>query len=132
MSPMQLAAQLDGDNAKLLTLINQLKAKGLAPGAAVEVQDMLAWYWFGRYFSDKIKAGVAVARYRYKGNDQRPQAIEYLKKCSSHWANYANALGKYNKESFPFIITSEPFSLKNMQKQVDKDLELAMVSVGKK
>ncbi|MDB5115154.1 MAG: hypothetical protein JWQ79_646 [Mucilaginibacter sp.] len=126
MSPLQLAAELDRDNAKLLTLINQLKAKGLAPGAAVEVNDMLAWYWFGRYFADKIKAGVAVARYRYKNTDERKQAVEYLKQCSSHWANYANAIGKYNKESFPFVITSGEFSLKGMQTQVDHDQELAM------
>jgi hypothetical protein len=126
MSPLQLVAELDRDNAKLLTLINQLKAKGLAPGAAVEVNDMLAWYWFGRYFADKIKAGVAVARYRYKNMDERKQAVEYLKQCSSHWANYANAIGKYNKESFPFVITSGEFSLKGMQTQVDHDQELAM------
>ncbi|MEI9945795.1 MAG: hypothetical protein WDN26_16440 [Chitinophagaceae bacterium] len=132
MSPLQLAAQLDVDNAKLLTLINQLKAKGLTPGATVEVNDMQAWYWFGRYFSDKIKAGVAVARYRYKGNDQRQQAVQYLKQCSSHWANYANTVAKYNKESFPFIITSGEFSLKDMQAQVDKDQELAMVTASKK
>ncbi|MDB4925003.1 hypothetical protein [Mucilaginibacter sp.] len=126
MSPLQLAAELDQDNAKLFTLIAQLKAKGLSPGAAVEVNDMLAWYWFGRYFADKIRAGVAVARFRYKNVDERKQAVDYLKQCSSHWANYANAVGKYNKESFPFIITSGEFSLKAMQTQVDLDQQLAV------
>src|SRR5258706_1620031 len=81
LSPLQLAAQLDKDNARLLMLINKLKAGKLAPGAAVEVNDMLAWYWFGRYFSDKVKAAVAVARYRYNGVDERTQAVNYLKQC---------------------------------------------------
>lgn len=126
MSPLQFAAELDRDNAKLFTLITQLKAKGLSPGAAVEVNDMLAWYWFGRYFADKLKAGVAVARYRYNGKDERTQAVAYLKQCSSHWANYAGAVAKYNKESFQFIIISGLFSLKSMQPQVDHDIELAM------
>lgn len=130
MSPLQLADELDRDNAKLLTLITQLKAKGISPGAAVEVNDMLAWYWFGRYFSDKLKAGVAVARYRYEGNDQRAQAVEYLKKCSSHWHNYADAVAKYNKESFQFIIISGLFSLKGMQPQVDNDIQLAMADAS--
>lgn len=125
LSPLQLAAQLDQDNARLLTLINKLKANKLVPGAAVEVNDMLAWYWFGRYFSDKIRAAVAVARYRYKGVDERTQAVNYLKQCSSHWANYANTVARYNKEVFPLVISGD-FSLKAMQSQVDHDIELAM------
>jgi len=125
LSPLQLAAQLDGDNARLLMLINKLKTSKLTAGAAVEVNDMLAWYWFGRYFSDKIKAAVAVARYRYKGNDERTQAVNYLKQCSSHWADYADTVARYNKEVFPFIISGD-FSLKAMQSQVDKDIELAL------
>lgn len=125
LSPLQLAAQLDQDNARLLTLINKLKANKLVPGAAVEVNDMLAWYWFGHYFSDKIKAAVALARYRYKGVDERTQAVNYLKQCSSHWVNYANTVARYNKEVFPLVISGD-FSLKAMQPQVDHDIELAM------
>jgi len=128
---LQLAANLDRDNAKLLTLVNKLKTTKISPGAAVEINDMLAWYWFGRYFSDKIKAGVALARYRYKGNDQRKEATTYLKKCSEHWRNYAATVGKFNKESFLFIIAGE-FSLKGMQAQVDNDIILAMEPVTKK
>ncbi len=132
ISPLQLAANLDSDNMKLLTLINKLKATNLSPGAAVEVNDMLAWYWFGRYFSDKIKAGVALAHYRYKGNDQRNEAIELLKICSDHWKNYASTLAIYNKESYPFIIARDEFSWKAMQSQVDKDIELANAPSAKK
>jgi hypothetical protein len=125
LSPLQLATQLDQDNARLLTLINKLEAHNLSPGAAVEVNDLRAWYWFGRYFSDKIKAAVAVARYRYDGVDERPKAVDYLKQCSSHWANYANAVARYNAETFPLVISGD-FSLKAMQSQVDHDIELAM------
>jgi hypothetical protein len=112
-------------------LINKLKANKLTPGAEVEVNDMLAWYWFGRYFSDKIKAAVAVARYRYKGIDERVEAVNYLKQCSSHWNNYANTVAKYNKEVFPLVISGD-FSLKSMQTQVDKDIELAMAPAPQK
>jgi hypothetical protein len=131
LSPMQLSAELDKDNARLLMLINKLKANKLTPGAEVEVNDMLAWYWFGRYFSDKIKAAVAVARYRYKGIDERVEAVNYLKQCSSHWNNYANTVAKYNKEVFPLVISGD-FSLKSMQTQVDKDIELAMAPAPQK
>jgi hypothetical protein len=43
MSRIQLAAQLDEDNAHLLTLIEKLEAHKLSPGAEVEVNDMHAW-----------------------------------------------------------------------------------------
>ena len=125
MSPVQLAAQLDEDNARLISLIGTLEAHKLSPGAAVEVNDMRAWYWFGRYFSDKIKAAVAVARYRYNGDDERVKAVGYLKQCSSRWANYAEAVARYNKETFPLVISGD-FSLKAMQAQVDRDIDLAM------
>src|ERR1700676_1602270 len=111
MSPLQLAAQLYKDNARLIALIDQLEAHKLSPGAAVEVNDMRAWYWFGRYFSNNIKAAVPRARYRYEGVDERPQAVDYLKQCSSHWANYANAAPKYNSEVVPLVISGD-FSLK--------------------
>jgi hypothetical protein len=125
ISPVQLTEELDKDNARLQILINKLKTDKLSSGAEVEVNDLLAWYWFGRYFSDKVKAAVALARYRYKGDDQRETAIRYLKDCSGHWTNYGKTVTTYNKESFPFIIAKGDYSWKDMQLQVDKDIELA-------
>jgi hypothetical protein len=125
ISPLQLVKELDEDNAQLWLLINQLKADNLSQEAKTEVNDLLAWYWYGRYFSDKVKAAVALAKYRYKGDDQRETAVRYLKDCSSHWANYGKTVTTYNKDSFPFIIARGDFSWKEMQLQVDKDIELA-------
>jgi hypothetical protein len=125
ISPLQLTEELDKDNARLLALINKLKTDKLSVGAEAEVSDLQAWYWFGRYFSDKVKAGVALARYRYKGDDQRETAIRYLKDCSGHWMNYGKTVTTYNKESFPFIIAKGDYSWKDMQLQVDKDIDLA-------
>lgn len=131
ISPLQLAEELDKDNAQLLALINKLKTSGLSVEADAEVNDLLAWYWFGRYFSDKVKAGVAVARYRYNGDDQREIAVRYLKDCSKHWENYGKTVTTYNKESFPFIIARGDYSWKDMQLQVNNDIELAKESVQK-
>jgi hypothetical protein len=105
-----------------------LKNSKLAIGAEAEVNDLLAWYWYGRYFSDKVKAAVALARYRYKGDDQREIAVKYLNDCSGHWKNYTKTVTTYNKESFPFIIAKDNYSWKEMQLQVDKDIELAKES----
>jgi len=53
------------------------------------------------------------------------KAVGYLKQCSSDWANYAEAVARYNKETFPLVISGD-FSLKAMQAQVDRDIDLAM------
>lgn len=132
ISPLQLTEELDKDNARLLVLINKLKADKLSVGAEAEVSDLQAWYWFGRYFSDKVKAAIALARYRYMGDDQREIAIRYLKACSGHWMNYGKTVTSYNKESFPFIIAKGDYSWKEMQLQVDKDIELAKEPYPKK
>jgi hypothetical protein len=128
ISPLELSKELDKDNARLFLLINKLKNSKLAIGAEAEVNDLLAWYWYGRYFSDKVKAAVALARYRYKGDDQREIAVKYLNDCSGHWKNYTKTVTTYNKESFPFIIAKDNYSWKEMQLQVDKDIELAKES----
>jgi hypothetical protein len=132
ISPLQLTEELDRDNARLWNLINMLKAANLAVDAETEVSDLTAWYWYGRYFSDKVKAAVALARYRYKGDDQRELAIKYLKDCSGHWTNYTRAVTTFNKESFPFIIAKGDYSWKEMQLQVDKDIDLAKETYPKK
>ncbi len=125
ISPLQLSRELDSDNARLQTLIVKLKASNLSAGATAEVNDLQAWYWFGKYFSDKVKAAVDLARYRYKSVDQREEAIRYLKDCSTYWMNYGKTITTYNKESFPFIIAKGDYSWKEMQLQVDKDIDLA-------
>jgi len=125
ISPLQLAEELDIDNMKLLEIIKKLQSKKLSQASFAEINDLTGWYWYGRYFSDKLKAAIALADYRYLGNDRRNEAIEILEKCSSHWRKYTEAMTKYNTDPFLFSISSEGYSWKAMQVQVDKDIELA-------
>lgn len=125
LSPLQLATKLDNNNALLLAEIASLKASKPSGAVLVELNDLEAWYWFGQYVSDKIKAAVHVARYRIAGKDERQEAVGCLTRCKQWWANYANALAKYNIETMPFH-TSTDFSWKALQKDVDADIEKAM------
>ena len=127
ISPLQLAEELDRDNEKLWTLIRKLNSKKLSPSALAEINDLTAWYWFGCYFSDKLKAAVALADYRYTDNDRRNEAVEMLEKCSSHWRKYAETITRYNKDTFLFSISKDGYSWTRMQEQVDRDIELAKV-----
>jgi hypothetical protein len=118
LSPLDFARKLDNNNAVLLKEILLLRAMKPSSAVLAEINDLEAWYWFGRYFSDKIKAGVHVARYRFTGKDERAHAVKYLTSCKKWWMNYANTLAMYNKDEMPFH-TSHVFSWKSFQKDVD-------------
>lgn len=124
LSPLQFAKKIDNNNVQLLKEIAVLKGMKLSQKVLVEINDLEAWYWFGRYFSDKLKAAVHVARYRLAGTDERPQAVKYLTGCKRWWLNYTSALAKYNKDEMPFH-TLANFSWKAFQKDVEKDIVLA-------
>jgi hypothetical protein len=125
ISPLQLAKQYDENNAQLLKEIQLLKATKPTAPVMAEINDLETWYWFGRYFSDKLKAAIHVARYRFAGKDERSIAVTYLTQCKQWWMNYANALAKYNKELMPFH-TSTDFSWKGFQKNTETDIVLAL------
>jgi hypothetical protein len=125
LSPLDFARKLDMNNEILFKEINVLRTMKQSPAVLAEINDLEAWYWFGRYFSDKVKAGVHVARYRFTGKDERADAVKYLASCKKWWMNYANTLAKYNNDTMPFH-TSHMFSWKSFQKDVDKDIELAV------
>jgi hypothetical protein len=124
ISPLQFAKQYDENNAQLLKEIQVLKAANPSAAVMVEINDLETWYWFGRYFSDKVKAAVHVARYRFAGKDERNTAVQYLTDCKQWWMNYTNSLARYNKEIMPFH-TATDFSWKMFQKNTELDIEMA-------
>lgn len=124
ISPLQLAKRYDDNNAKLLKEIQALRATNPSATVLVEINDLEAWYWFGQYVSDKLRASVHLARYRISGIDERNLAVKYLTDCKKWWMNYVNALEKYNKDVMPFHTASD-FSWKAFQRNTDIDIELA-------
>ena len=71
------------------------------PGNAqldTELADLGAWSYFARYFADKLRAGMDLAKYRKNGQatDQN-EAIALLEKCVTHWKNYAATIRQYNQ-----------------------------------
>jgi hypothetical protein len=95
------------------------------PTLDAELADLAAWSCFARYFADKLRAGVALAKYRKNG--QKPyqnEAVALLEKCVTHWKNYVAAIEKYNKPSFLFH-TADPFSFANKLPEVEHDVEIA-------
>ncbi len=96
------------------------------PTLDAELADLAAWSYFARYFADKLRAGVALARYRQNGQEAVPErgGRFSLEKCVTHWKNYVAAIEKYNKPSFLFH-TADPFSFAEKLSEVEHDVEIA-------
>lgn len=124
MSPVELADTLDQISNTSLKLVERISTHQLAPSVDCELSDIKAWSWFARYFADKIRAGVALTKYRLNNEPTQQEAVKYLEKCVSHWKHYINATMKYNKEEFLFH-TKDDFSWTKMLDFVKKDIELA-------
>jgi hypothetical protein len=124
LSPPQLADSLDRIAQRALGISEKWVGKG-TPTLDAELADLAAWSCFARYFADKLRAGVALAKYRKNG--QKPyqnEAVALLEKCVTHWKNYVAAIEKYNKPSFLFH-TADPFSFANKLPEVEHDVEIA-------
>ena len=124
MAPPQLADSLDRLARRTLAIAQKWTGRS-TPTLDAELADLAAWSYFARYFADKLRAGVALARYRKNGQkaDQN-EAIARLEKCVGHWKNYAAAIEKYNHPSFIFH-TADPFSFAEKLPEVEHDLEIA-------
>ncbi len=124
LSPPQLADSLDRIAQRGLTITKKWKGKG-TPTLDAELADLAAWSYFARYFADKLRAGVALAKYRQGGQvtDQN-KAVSLLEKCVTHWKNYVTAIEQYNKPSFLFH-TADPFSFARKLAEVEHDVDIA-------
>ena len=124
LSPPQLADSLDRIAQRALNIAQKWKGKG-TPTLDAELADLAAWAYFAHYFADKLRAGVALAKYRKSG--QQPyqnEAIARLEKCVTHWKNYATTIEQYNQPSFLFH-TAEPFSFTSKLAEVEREVEIA-------
>lgn len=124
MSPLQVADSLDALSKNTQRFLSGLRKKTVLPTVDCELADMEAWSWFARYTADKIRAGVALTRFRQLHEPTQQEAIKYLENCVSHWTNYAKATTKYNKDEFLFH-TKDNYLWMGMLEFVKKDIELA-------
>ena len=86
ITPPELATQLELQCGRAASLIAQLREGGIDPTLESELDDLETWCFLGYYLSDKIRAGVALQRFRLTGDEQyREQSIRLLQSCILHW-----------------------------------------------
>ena len=95
----------------------------------IELNDIRAWSHHGLYFASKIKAGVALQRYREQSNQvDKDEAIKHLQNALTHWENLVESVEKYNVEVFPYQFDQE-FSWRKHIVDVERDIEIAKASI---
>ena len=131
--PLALADASESDSRQALALVDSLRP-GVTPfsGALVsELDDVATWSYLGLYFADKLRAGVALEKYRRTGEaGEKDVAISLLKKCLEHW----DQVIRYTKERYqpvPHVSTQHygeeyrEFSWELLRPQVVRDIDLA-------
>lgn len=126
LSPLALAAQLDRDATEAAQRVAALRTKlKSSPTLECEISDIEAWGAFGRYFAEKLRAGVALATARAKNDPAQQQiAVAALERALVHWERLAELGGKFN--ALPILASSrEPFSWAALTPAVKGDIAIA-------
>jgi len=132
MSPLELAAKLDQDSATAMKSVAKLRVLGTtSPTLECELADIEAWCAYGNYFATKLRAGVALATARAKGDvEQQRIAVAELEKALAHWTRLAQATEKFNQLPVPSN-WRQPFSWTVLIPDVEKDIELAKAPLAR-
>ncbi len=133
ITPLELA-EVTENESKQAAQIAQKYSKKYAGNQdlQIELNDIEAWSHYGLYFASKIRAGVALQRYRQQSNQiDKEEAIKYLQNALTHWKNLVESVEKYNVEVFPYQF-DQNFSWRKHIKDVENDIVIATKSVGKK
>lgn len=133
ITPLELANASETDSKEALKIAGTLRKKltNFSGALASELDDITTWGYLGLYFSDKLRAGVALEKYRRTGDiTSKQDAIRLLEKCLEHWNNVV-AYTKNRYKATPHVNTErwdnsyEEFSWELMQPQVVRDIEIA-------
>ncbi len=139
ISPLTLANLSENDSRKAIELAESLYNYTNEYSGALksELDDILTWGYLGLYFADKLRAGVALEKYRTTGEtDQKETAIQFLELCLKHW----DKIIYYTKDRYlptPHVSTErwgkefDNFSWESLRPQVERDLKIAQESTFK-
>ena len=122
IDPLTLANQLDVDCQEALRLAAKNAGLSESPTLEIELNDLICWTWHGRYFAQKLRGAVALARYRKEKNKADQQAaIAHLTKARDCWLELVEAVEKYNVPVMPYQFDQE-YSWRKQLSRVEQDI----------
>jgi hypothetical protein len=85
VTPLMVADGLEKDCGRALRLVKDINPAG-SRSLVYEIADVKAWAHLGLYFSEKLRAAVALQTYRTTGADAaRRAAVGHLEAALQHW-----------------------------------------------
>ncbi len=123
-TPLQVADSAEADARAALKLLAPLGSRRAA--VAEEIADADAWAHLGLYLADKLRAAVALERFRTCDDQQgQRRAVELLERCLGHWDAVVAATGPRFQEVPLQHTGSKKFSWAAYRAEVVKDVERA-------
>ncbi len=128
ISPLMLADSLEVDSREVFRLVEQLRSKSIPPTLACELDDLETWAYLSAYFSDKLRAGVALHTFRTTNDKtQQQKAIQLLTQCRAYWMKVSEITSTHYRE-VPYIdddSDARTFSWAKFLPQVERDITVA-------
>ncbi|MCX6138905.1 MAG: hypothetical protein NTV54_15615 [Ignavibacteriales bacterium] len=135
VTPLQLAAELRRNGEQALSILQDIPA--VHPTLIHEIDDIRAWAYLSIYFSEKLKGGTALQKYRLTGNrDFQKESIANLENALTYWNSVVAVTSKYMDEIplmhlNPKYVNSgntrplAKFSWRNLIDEVKNDIAIA-------
>jgi len=134
LTPLELADDLENDGNRALKLVEDLqhRARQEAHTLNCEIADVQAWAYLSLYFSDKLRAGVALETFRKtKAKGQQRKAVLLLENAAQHWKEIIEATQQHYNP-VPAVQLSRlkqkhkaVFSWEQYSDQVKRDIKIA-------
>ncbi len=125
ITPLDLAESLGADGDDVLARVERLRGMDLLFHGALECEllDLEAWARLSLYFAEKLRAGVALHRFRTVGDPgQQTAALEHLRRALGHW----QAVGAAETIHYrPIPDIAARLSWAHYEDQVRRDIEIA-------
>ncbi|MDB5245942.1 MAG: hypothetical protein JWQ40_336 [Segetibacter sp.] len=138
ISPLSIADSLETESKLVLQQVQKLRANA-SPTLACELDDLETWAHLSSYFAGKLRAGVALQRFRSTGDKaQQQKALELISRSIQHWKTVSDITSKHYIE-VPYIEgynsggnaykDAKRFSWSKYLPQVERDLLLIKEAV---
>ena len=121
ITPLQLADNLEQDALQALDCIEGLESRN--PGLSNEIGDIQAWCCLGRYFADKLRAGVALEMYISARDPlQKEAAMGMIQAARDHWLNLVSVT-KDRVKPTRLIHIADDFTWERYIGEVERDVD---------
>ena len=102
ITPLQLANTTVEESEQILDVLKEIRSSDVSQELEIELTDLEFWANYGFYFATKIKAGVALEKFR-KGIDPKGQqsAVEILTAAKDYWVRMVELAERYNVPVMP-------------------------------